>query len=233
MTSTQNNDGQAAKTGEWEDMRCVWQALDRRLALDDGKREVELRDLRDRRAGRVRSNLRFLVMDKVLLLPFGVVALVVGVHAWASAQGQWLLSVSGILVHAYGVAVLMGAGSTLALLYRIDYAAPVVNIQRQLLELRRWHVRWSRILGRAWWILWVPVGICIARPHELSRGWLLASIGVGVIGLLVTALFHRWVRHPKRAALAERLQVGEAGRSLHRARLELDELARIERVLDA
>lgn len=210
-------------TTELEDLRQTWKALDRRLAIDASLRWD---DIRDRRTSRARASLRPLALGQFALAGLGIAVLLLGASAWIDDRGNPAVFASGIVLHAYGLLALIAAGSTLARIRAIDYAAPVVVIQARLESLRRWYVGWSRFVGLAWWLLWIPVSIALIRPgpvplQSTQTIWLAASIAVGLVGLAGTWVFYRWLRRPARADLRRRLEAGEAGESLLRAQAEV------------
>lgn len=218
-------------TLDMDELRQAWRALDRRLADDQALR---LADLRDRRLGATRRTLRPLAWGQVATMLFGFALLVLGVSAWRHDNGNPAVFVSGILMHAFGVLTLIAGGSVLGMIARIDYSAPVLQIQQQLLKLRRAFITWGMVVGLPWWLAWIPAIIALAKPPlaPLDPGkanFLMVSIGIGIAGLLATWLFRRWLQRPGREALAQRLDDAAAGRSLARAQAELAELARFER----
>lgn len=210
-------------TAEIDVLRRAWQALDQRLALETNWREHAWRE---RQLGLACASLRPLAWGQALLAAFGIAMIVLGVSAWTDARGNPVVVAAGIAVHVYGVLTLIAAGSTLARLRSIDYAAPVLAVQQRLGDLRRWYVGWSRFTGLAWWLLWMPFVICLSRPEaaplQPGQAWFLAAgLVVGLLGLLGTWLFHRWSRSPRRAALGQRLDDAETGRSILNARAAL------------
>jgi hypothetical protein len=118
-------------------------------------------------------------------------------------------------------------------MHRVDYAAPVVSIQRQLADLRAWHVRTGRWLGQAWWFLWMPC-LMVAAAAVGADLWRRApgvfgfGAAIGVIGLLLTEGAARLSRQPGWTWLAALNDDAMAGASLRRAQAVLDEIRRFE-----
>lgn len=210
-----------------DDLRSAFAVIDRRVAMQHA---MALAQLRDHRLMRVRRSLRPLVAGQLVLIAFGFAMLVLGASTWSASRADGGLLVAGIIMHAYGVMTMIAGGSTLALVARIDHAAPVLTIQRRLLSVRRWYVGWGMAVGLPWWLLWIPFLMCIGRGGlgTAPPTWFLLNIAVGGLGLLATWAFLRWLRRPGREALRQRLDDGAAGRSIVRAQSELDELARFE-----
>lgn len=221
-------------TMELDDFKQAWQTLDRRL---ERQNEINLRLYTEGKLAKARAGLRPLVWGQVAQLLFGVLVLLAAVAFWTLPlpRASPLLLGAGLLMHAYGVAVIMVSGITLGVARNVDYTAPVVAIQKQLLRLRRAYVISAMVAGLPWWVLWmVPVMMLAGLAGDAEgmawmQSYLLIGTGVGVAGLLGTWWFHRWSRHPSRPRLARALDDGLTGSSLRKAQRLLDELAQFER----
>ncbi|MCX4247953.1 hypothetical protein [Paraliomyxa miuraensis] len=215
-----------------DDIKLAWQELDRRMERQEA---LLLRQLRDERLTRARHSLWPLVFGQVVQILVGIVVIVLGVAAWQPHSDVPHVLIAGIVVHAYGVIVTMLAGIMLGRMFRIDYAAPVVVIQRQLASLRLFYIRCGMAVGLPWWVLWVPfamVSFAVLLGVDLyARIPLAANLGIllGFVGLLGTWLFRRWAHHPARGGLGERLDDAAAGGSLRKARRIVDEMKSFER----
>jgi len=212
---------------ELDELKSAWSALDRRLIRQHA---ISFAQLRDQRLARTRRGLRPLVLGQIVLMAFGVVMLLLGVATWTNHRGGGGLLVAGVLLHLFGVITIIAGGSTLGLVARIDYAAPVLHIQRQLLRLRRWYIASGAVVGLPWWLLWIAFIMCLGQVDlwASAPGFVLINGAIGVVGLLATWWLHRWLHRPGREAMAQRLDDGAAGRSIVRAQAELDDLARFE-----
>ena len=216
---------------ELDDFKSAWKTLDARLARDN---QLNLQVLRDRRLDKARSSLRPVVWGQVLQMGFGVAVIALGALLWSTRPGVASVIVAGVLVHAYGVACIALAGMTLASLGKIDYAAPVLEIQMQLARVRRLYIIGGLVLGLPWWFLWVPILVVLAALAHIdlsahAPGVVWGGLAIGAIGLLGTWCFHRWSRSPARPTLAAAVDDAVTGRSLRRARQQLEELQRFER----
>lgn len=218
---------------ELDELKATWQSLDRRLAQHN---QINLQLFRDRKADKVRGSLRPLFWGQLVQIVFGILFVLLACLLWmrASAQPGGLALgtlIAGIVVHVYGVATIAMAGETLRRINAIDYAAPVVAIQKQLVALRRTYVINGMIAGLPWWFLWVPglmvlLGLGGAVLHA-SVVW--SGLGVGAAGLLATWWFHRWSRNPERPRLAKAMEDSVTGGSLRKAQQILDEIAQFEK----
>lgn len=217
---------------ELDDLKQAWHALDARLEQQNA---LGLQLLTDRKLDKARRQLRPLWWGQVAQMLFGVLCVLLGATCWNLHADQTPLLVAGIVVHVYGIATIIAGGITLGLIGRIDYAAPVVHIQKQLARLRRFYVASGAAVGLAWWVLWVPFLMVLAGLDRDADGqtwlqpWVYASLVIGVAGLLATAWFHRWSRLPGRPRLAKAMDDSVTGRSLRKAQARLDEIARFER----
>jgi hypothetical protein len=152
---------------------------------------------------------------------------------WMSKPAFASVIVAGVILHAYGVLTIIGAGVVLAQLARIDHAAPVVEIQKQLARTRTLYVRSGMVAGLPWWFLWVPILMVLVGLGDVD---LLASapslvwggLGIGAAGLLGTWWFHRWARRPERAGLGRKVDDSLTGGSLRKAMAQLQEVRRFE-----
>ncbi len=214
---------------EFDDFKSAWQTLDRRLQLQN---TLALADLRERSVDKARSGLRPLFWGQLAQMLSGLFFIVLAVSFWPQHRDVPHLLLAGLVVHVYGVACIALSGITLGLM-RIDHAAPVLAIQKQLARLRRFYIVNGMIVGLSWWLLWVPVMIVVVGllgmdlyVHAPSVVWI--GIGIGIAGLLATWWFHRWSHQSVRAQLGKRVDDSAAGGSIRRTQRILDEIARFE-----
>jgi hypothetical protein len=217
-------------TMELDDFKSAWQAIDRRLELDN---RLRLHDLRDRSVRKARSHLRPLFWGQVVQILFGIPFLLLASLLWMSTPAHASVVVAGVLVHAYGVLAIVCAGVVLGQLGKVDPALPVVDIQKRLLRARSLYVRSGMIAGLPWWFLWIAILQVLAGLGDVdllqtapSLVW--SGYGIGGAGLLATWWFHRWARRPERAAFGQKMDDSLTGGSLRRALAQLDELKRFE-----
>jgi sulfite exporter TauE/SafE len=219
-------------TMELDDLKDVWKRMDRRL---EQQHEIQMQQHRETKLERARRSLRPLVWGQRLQILFGIAMIVLGVQAWRNDIDSIALIVAGITLHVYGVATIIAAGMMLGQLRRIDHAAPVLAIQKQLARLRRIYVISGMAVGLTWWLLWIPsamaffywlVGIDI---HNHMKPMIYGSLIFGVLGLFATWWFHRWARRPERAAFGKAWDDSLTGASLRKAGAVVDELAQFER----
>ena len=216
---------------ELEDMKAAWQTLDRRL---EQQHALNLQLFRDSRVDKARRGLRPLFWGQVAQIVFGALMILLGVSVWSSHREATQLLVSGIIVHVYGVLAIMLAGITLGMIRRLDYAAPVLTIQKQLAQLRSFYIRGGMIVGLSWWLFWIPfvacffawlAGVDFFAGMNGAIGW---CVAVGIAGLLATWAFHHWAQSSGRAHLRKAMDDSMTGSSLGKAKSVLDEIRRFE-----
>ena len=224
---------------ELDDLKAAWRALDRRLELDN---RLRLHELRVRSADRLRRHMRPLFWGQALQMLFGIGMMLLGVACWTRHLHFPVFLVSGLVVHAYGLLVVVLSVRTLALVSGTDFSEPVVAIQSRLARLRRRYLLSGYAAVLPLWVLWMPVLLAIlgssSMPVETIAGgfhvgaWIWASLGVGAAALLGLVGFHAWACQPGREALRRRIDDFMTSPALRQAQAQVDELARFEREAD-
>ncbi|MGA9333726.1 MAG: serine/threonine protein kinase [Rudaea sp.] len=215
---------------ELDDFKSAWQTLDQHLQRSNA---INLQLFRERRLDKIQSSLRPLVWGLILQLLFGVGFVLLAAMLWMTPPHALPVIAAGVIVHAYGIVCIVMAGITLGQIHGIDYAMPVLEIQKQLAKVRRTYILGGMIVGLPWWFLWVPVlmvllGLAGVNLYSHAPSVILIGSGVGAAGLLATWWFHRWSRSPDRPRLARAMDAAVTGRSLRRAQAQLEELKRFE-----
>lgn len=211
---------------ELDEMKLAWQALGRQM---ERQQALNVQLFRDSRMDRLRHGLRPLLWGQVLQLVLGVLFAVVSAMFWVEHRDVAHLVVCGLLVHAYGVLLIVFAARVLYLLQRIDHAAPVVTIQRQLADLRAWRVRVeapvNTVLGCFIWIPVLWMNLAWYGVDLWSRGFMSWALTSSLVGLAACALVV-WLM--RRAGMARKIEDNAAGRSVQKAEAMLAEITRFE-----
>ena len=216
---------------ELDDLKSAWRELNQKL---DRQTELNLRLLREGHVDRARRSLRPLTWGQMAqILAGGLLSLYAGTFWVAHRQVSHLLA-TGLLMQAYGLAMILVGARTQALLHRLDFGAPVLQIQKQLAELRRFYIVGGLWMGLPWWFLWIPALLMAFMSlfgadlgAKLPALVLLTHLAAGLGGAALTLLFIQWAR--RRPALALKLERSAAGRSLNDVQRALDEIAAFER----
>ena len=213
---------------ELDELKQSWQALDRRLAQQHA---FNLQLQRESRLDKMRHGLRPLWVGQIVQIVAGALLSLVAGNFWFEYRQYPHLLFCGLLVHLYGVLMIVFAARNLHLIKQIDYAAPVLDIQRRLAELRAWKTRIEApvflVTGCFVWIpallmLFAGLGADVWRLHPEVVRWLCAS---GVASLLLMWLAIRLIRRVWGARVLER---EAAGYSVRRAEAVLEEVRRFE-----
>lgn len=216
-------------TMELDDLKQAWTTLDRRLEQNNS---LQLTIYREGKLDKLRRRLRPLVWGQAIQMSIAVLLVITSASFWLQHRDQTHLFVAGLILHVYGVAVIIFGACMQQWIHSIDYSAPVLTIQKQLASLRRLYVVGGLFIGLPWWLLWIPllmmslkiafgVDLYLNAPAVIEYMTL-----VGVAGLAFTWVFHRWAR--RRPTLASALEKTAAGSSLNRAQAFLDEIRQFE-----
>lgn len=209
---------------ELDEMKLAWQTLGAQLERQQTMNGQLFRDIR---LDKLRRGLRPLVWGQLLQMLAGVLFVVWAVAFWSTHWQTTHLLVCGLLVQLCGVLFIAMAGRVLYLIQRIDYAAPVLDIQRRLADLRAWRVRveapFNVVLGSFIWIPVLWMNLAWYGVDLWSPGFLVWAIGSGLVGVAACALVVWGLR---RIGWSRRLEDHAAGTSVQKAEAALAEIAR-------
>lgn len=219
---------------ELDEMKQAWQVLGRQLERQNALNEQLFRQ---RRADRLRRRLRPLVWGQSLQIAFGLALMLWGISFWSSHLDVWQAKVCGIAMQILGTLLLIFPVRLLSLQQDIDYAAPVLEIQRRLAQVRAWRVKVEgpvfAVLGS---VIWIPAMLMLIQygcdragvPQWWGKApglvlWMLLSgaVSLGLVALACVVL-HKLGRR-------QWLENNFAGRAIVKAEAELEEIARFER----
>lgn len=217
---------------ELDEMKNAWLALDRRLERHEA---LNLQTFRDGRLDRLRASLRPLLFGRIVQIVAGALLALMFAPFWVEHLDTPHLVVIGASLHAYALMMIIGGARDVFLIRRIDYAAPVLDIQRRLTDLRAWLLKSAPVFGAIGCFIWVPFVLwafevvfgadIYAHAPEVAY-WLLAS---GALCLALMLLVLRWVRHPGRSKWAEVLEQSVVGSGVYKAQRFLDEISAFAR----
>ncbi|WP_329741010.1 hypothetical protein [Dyella sp. A6] len=219
---------------ELDEMKMAWpalvQQLERQNALNEQLFHQGLAD-------RLRRHLRPLVWRQSLQIVFGLAAMLWGISFWSTHASVWQNVVCGVAMQVLGTLALILSAHLLQMQQSIDYAAPVLEIQRHLVRMRAWRVKVEApliaVLGG---VIWIPA-LLMGAQYEGDRFglnlwqhvrpvvlvWMALSLGVGVGAVFLARYVVRWLGHGRW------LENGLAGNAIVRAEEALAEMASFER----
>lgn len=215
---------------ELDELKATWQALDRRMQQSNA---MQLQLFKDGRFNKMRAGLRPLFWGQIVQILFGVLTIMIGIAFWSEHRDVTHLFCTGLILHVYGVATIIAAGMTLGKIRSIDYAAPVLSIQKQLASVRRTYVGSGVVVGYSWWLMWIPFAVVVfgflgVDIYTVAPGFVWISAAIGIAGLLAMWAFHRWASNPRRGPFGQRYAESLSGGSLRRAQRVLDEITQFE-----
>lgn len=196
---------------ELDELKAGWQVLDQRV----GRLETVAPD---KGRGVVRAELRPLVIGQAIQIVVGAALAMAAGSFWFDHRDMPNLLVTGLLLHLYGVAIIVAAARNLFLVGRLNEAAAVLELQRRVATLRAWRIREGRGFGIVGCFMWVALvvwgfgllgmDIVAARPAFVGFLMLTAMVCLGAFA---------WVARLSRAP---------EGGAVRRAHERLDEIAR-------
>ena len=207
---------------ELDELKLAWHSMERRL---ERQQALNLQLLAESRIDKAKRHLRWLLPGQCAQLALGVLVTVLSARFWIANHEVPALLAAGLAGHAWGVLVICSAVVELLLVTRIQYAQPVVTVQRYLALLRRWRTRVAPWLGLPFLLacMFGPM-LLAALGAPVPTAWVVGNLVV-CLGLAVAAVwFYRWSHRPGREALARRVDGFLGGDSLRRATERLEEV---------
>ena len=211
---------------ELDELKQAWHAMEQRL---ERQQALNVQLLTESRIDKAKRHLRWLLLGQCAQLAFGVLVTVLSARFWIANHEVPALLAAGLAGHAWGVLVICSATVELLLVTRIQYAQPVLAVQRYMALLQRWRTRVAPWLGLPFLLacMFGPV-LLAALGAPVPTAWVVGNL-VACLGLAIAAAwFYRWSHRPGREVLAERVDDFLGGDSLRRARERLEEVARFE-----
>lgn len=229
---------------EVDELKLAWRALERRI---ERTQALEFARFRSEGLPRVRRALLPLAAGQLVQAALGALMVVWFALLWVEHRAAPPLVALGVVGQIWSAVLVALAVRQLIALSLVDYAAPVVAIQKQIAEVRERRLRTEPFLIISGCAMWLPVTLVVfarlsgserwlevpwlaARfawlEHPQALIWLLANLAL--VPLLAWAVL-RWLRSARRPALASRVDDELAGRALGRAQSMLAEIAEFER----
>lgn len=167
---------------------------------------------------RAESSLRPLFAGQVIQIFVGVALIALGAYCWAPNTHVPHRLFSGVIVHVYGLLLIIAAANVLVRIKRVDTSQPINEIRERLNAVRSFSLRVGPIIGIAWWLIWIPVVVAAGFDSILHPNSLYPSLIVGVIGLVVSCGLYAM------AMKSEPWRQKLGGRSVTNAERELTEI---------
>ncbi len=211
---------------ELDDLKQAWQSLDRRL---EQRYALDLHRYRERKLGSARFRLLPVKAGLLLRMVCGVALVAASASFWWAHRGSPHLVASGLLLHAYGLLLIGSAAWEMQLLSELDYAAPVLDIQRRMARFRAWRVRLVPVWMVTGCFVWIPATLVVFQAWLGTDLWrqapavVLSLVAGGALAMVAFWAVGRWL--PGAARVLNDSSVGDGVR---RSQQALDEIARFE-----
>ncbi|MDQ2839754.1 MAG: hypothetical protein M3Y72_01670 [Acidobacteriota bacterium] len=215
---------------ELNELKSTWQLLEKALERSN---TLSVAMLRQQKLDAAHRSLTPLKQNQAFQMFLGVLFLLLAALLWSTKPTAISIILGGIVVQAYGVGCILTAGIVFSLLRRVDYAAPVVEVQAGLARVRRAYGVCVLVAGLSWWFLWIPLLMLLAAlarinfyAHAPSVIWI--GMAIGVAGLLGTYRVYRYSLKSPNRKFRQFVERATFGRSLQSAVQHLTEVRRFE-----
>lgn len=218
---------------ELENLEALWKKRDEQLSASLRLDTQLFRETVLGKAGTATRGLRRLLWIEIAFDALGL--LLVGSFL-ADHLRELRFAAPAILLHLGLIASLGSCVGQLVLLGEVDYAAPVVGIQKRLAAVRVLRVRvwtWTLLLAPLAWmpLLIVGLGLLGVDVYQiLSLPYLAANVILGLVVILLgLVVSRRYAGRMNGSPLVQRLLRDVAGQSLARAEAFVSSLERFGR----
>lgn len=215
---------------ELDDMKLAWQSVEQRL---DAQEAFGQRLWCERRLDKLRHGLRPLFWGQSAQIAFGFLMMLWGVSFWTSHLDVVQVFWCGMVVQASGLVMIVLAIRLLLLAQGLDFATPVLDIQRRLARMRVWRVKVEAplmvLMGS---FVWIPVLLMLVQQSRDRQGYdygsyfpaLVPWLALNGLVALVLALLVYWLM--KKTGRVRWLENSFAGSAIRRAEAELEAINR-------
>lgn len=210
---------------ELEELKQAWQSMSRQLEKQNA---LALQSFKDRGMDKVRHLLRPLRWGQRFQIFAGAVLMLFAAPFWTGNLDNLRFATYGLLLHAYGLMLVLTAARNLYLQSELDTSLPVVELQKRLAALTAWRLREAVLYSVSGCFIWIPLVLTLFALMGADVWVNVPSMVVGMVlsGFACLALIYGLVRVPR---LRRALEDSSIGRSMLRTQGLLDEIARFER----
>jgi hypothetical protein len=213
---------------ELDELKASWQSLDRRL---ERLASINLALVTDNQTRKARWRLLPVLIGALLNVVVGGWLVSVFARFWVAHLDTPSAVIAGAALHLFAVGSVVMGVVQLLLVARINFARPVLVIQRYLALLQTWEARSFYWAWLGAWLLWPALLVAGAMALANVDLWaaapnvVLVNVAAGVVMALASVLFHRIARRPGNR-LGGWLDRFLTSHSVARAKSALDELDR-------
>ena len=177
---------------------------------------------------RVKQALRPLFYGQLFQILIGIATIALGAQCWASNTQIPHRLTCGLIVHVYGVLLIIIAANVLVRIKRIDDSKPIEDVRHRVDDVKHFYLRFGSIIGFPWWLMWIPFAVTMGFDVVLHPNSLYPGLIVGAIGLLCCFWLYRKVHQAPSSNVnqdkARSFRDAFAGKSLAKAYLAISEI---------
>jgi hypothetical protein len=214
---------------ELDELKLHWKSLEAKL---DRQCALDLARLRTEGQGRVRATLIGAHVWQIVQMTAGLtLAVLAGTYGIARLETPHLV-VFGLVLHLYGILMIVAAAQDLRFSRTVDFTQPLVGIQRCMALWRRWRILSALLFGVLSCFAWIALVLVLfdalfgadiyANAPEVVA-WFAAS-GVACLALMLCVL--AYARRSADTGIARWLAENATGSALGRVQRELEGLLR-------
>ncbi len=219
---------------ELQELKAQWDVYDRKLDA------IVRRDASRWRAEHLEkadSSLRRLsrsITVELAITAIGVLLLgsFIGDHF-----GKARFALPAILLHVFAIGLLISGGRQLYAVRTLDFAEPIVEIQKRLEQFRILRIRTTKWVFLLCPLLWAPFLIVALKGvlgvdayAAFDSAWIAVNLALGVVvTLALIGISRRYADRFARSPFFQRLMDDIAGRSLSEAEAFMEALSRFEK----
>lgn len=215
---------------ELEELKQSWQTLTRQL---EKQQALAWQSFKDGRLDRARRRLRPLRWGQRVQIAAGLGLMALSAPFWVERLDTPHLAVCGLMLHAYGLMLVLTAARNLYLQGALDPSLPVVELQKRLATLRVWRLKEGLLYGVTGCLIWIPLLLVVFAllgadlwVNAPAVVWSDVAAGVGCLALLYGIL--AWSQRPGNERWRAALLASSIGRSVLDTQAMLEEIARFE-----
>ena len=211
---------------ELDDLKISWQRLDQRVDSLTRMHRAMLAETLTRKA---RWRLLPVLIGSVLNIVAGVVFAVACGFFWSSHLDKPVVAAAGITLHLASIGLIVIGVVRVALVLRVNYSQPVLEIQKSLAALQAWEARSFHAAWLGSWIviaaalMAVVVGLTGVDVWKAAPAWIIGNLAVCLVGGFAPLLLHRWARR-RGGRLAAWFDAFLMNQSVARAKSAIDEI---------
>ncbi len=215
---------------ELDDLKASWQSVDRRM---NQLASINLSLVTDNQTRKARWRLLPVLIGALINIAAGGWLVSVCARFWSMHLDTPSALISGIVLHLGGLGIVIAGVVQLLIVARINFAQPVIEMQRYLALLHAWEVRSFGWLWLGAWLAWpaalVAGAMSIAGVDLWARapGIVIVNVLVSVAAVVGFIALHRRARRGGR--LGAWLDRVLRNNSIERARSALAEIDRFSR----